>query len=56
MNFDSYDKAEVALKRHLKAAKLLEPFSDKELTRTIKYLQATFPPFTLETVVKHLTR
>jgi biotin operon repressor len=56
MNFDSYEKAEVALKRHLKASKLLEPFSDKEITRTIKHLQATFPPFTLETVVKHLTR
>lgn len=56
MNFDSYEKAQVALSRHCKAAKLLEPFSDKEITRTIKHLQATFPPFTLETVVKHLTQ
>lgn len=56
LQFDTEEKAEVALKRHLKAAKLLEPFSDKEITRTIKHLQATFPPFTLETVVKHLTR
>lgn len=56
MNFDSSEKAKVALSRHCKAAKLLEPFSDKEITRAIKHLQATFPPFTLETVVKHLTR
>ena len=56
MNFDCSEKARVALSRHCKAAKLLEPFSDKEITRAIKYLPATFPPFTLETVVKHLTR
>lgn len=56
MVFDIHEKAEVALKRHLKAAKLLEPFTDREITLATKHLLRTFPSFTLETVVKHLTK
>ena len=54
--FDSYPKAVSAMKRHLRPARLLTPFSDSEIVEATKDLLNSFPPFTLETVYKQLTK
>ncbi len=53
--FDTREKAETALRRHLRPAKLLVPFSDAEIVKSASHLSRTFPSFTLETVYKKLT-
>lgn len=56
IEFNSKAKAEVAIRRHLKAAKELKAFDKKEIGETIRKLTYDFPKFTLETVVKELTK
>lgn len=56
IEFNSKAKAEVAIRRHLKAAKELKAFDKKEIGETIRRLTYDFPKFTLETVVKELTK
>lgn len=45
-----------ALKRHLRAAKELSPFTDEQLTKAWKYVASEYPEWTLETITKKLTK
>lgn len=54
--FDTRAKAQSALQRHLRAAKLLSPFTDEEITQVTERLKREFPQFTIETIYKYLTR
>ena len=56
VEFNSKAKAEVAVRRHLKAAKELAPFDKKEIGEKIRKLNYDFPKFTLETVIKELIK
>lgn len=56
VHFTTKEKAEVAVRRHLKAAKELLPFDKKEIGEKIKKLNYDFPKFTLETVIKQLIK
>lgn len=56
LQFNTKAKAEVAIRRHLKSAKELTAFDKKEIGETIRKLNHDFPKFTLETVIKELTK
>lgn len=56
IQFDSLRKAQVGIKRHLRAAKDLANFSDAEIARALQKAQGDYPEFTLETIIKILTR
>lgn len=46
----------VALKRHLRAASMLKPFSDQQIVGAAKKAKAEYPEWTLETLVKLVTK
>lgn len=56
LSFNTKAKAEVAIRRHLKAAKTISVFDKKEIGGVIRRLNYEFPKFTLETVYKELTK
>lgn len=45
-----------ALRRHLRAAKALSPFSDDQLAKAWKYVATEYPEWTLDTLVKKLSK
>ncbi len=45
-----------ALRRHLRAAKELSPFTDDQLGAAFRYVSAEYPEWTLETLTKKLTK
>jgi DNA-binding transcriptional MocR family regulator len=50
------DQYQIALKRHLRAAKQLVPFTDNQILNGVKKAKFQTPEWTLETVVKMLTK
>ncbi|MBN4051395.1 HTH domain-containing protein [bacterium AH-315-M05] len=56
LSFDTEEKANVAVKRYLRPAAQVQHFSDEEISKTVNHLLETFPPFTIETIYKHLTK
>ena len=57
IKFDSLAKAQSAIRRHLRAARELEPFSDEEINKaSIKAIADYKELWTIETLVKILTR
>lgn len=56
LRFDTKEKAQSAIRRHLKAAKELSPFEKGEIGAVIRKLNYDWPKFTLETVLKELTK
>ncbi|MEM7368702.1 MAG: hypothetical protein AAF587_08850 [Bacteroidota bacterium] len=55
LTFSSKDQADLAVERHLEAAKKVQHFSDTQITKTVTYLLNVFPRFTVGTIYKHLT-
>lgn len=56
VSFNTKEKADVAIKRHLRPAKILSVFDKSEIGEKIRKLNYDFPKFTLETVIKELTK
>lgn len=56
LSFDNLAQAQTAIRRHLRAAKDLVPFSDKQLIDAAKKAAREWPQWTLDTLVKILTR
>lgn len=57
LSFDTKEKAEAAIRRHLRAAKALAVFSDNEIVEASKKAQKDFPGmWTIETLTKILTK
>jgi hypothetical protein len=54
--FNTKEKASVGIRRHMKAARELSVFDKKEIGDKIRKLNYDFPKFTLETVIKELTK
>ena len=54
--FDNAQQFSVALKRHLRAAKDLVPFPDEQITAAAKIASGKYPEWTIETLVKLLTK
>ncbi|MCK4500896.1 hypothetical protein KAU11_10380 [Candidatus Babeliales bacterium] len=54
--FKTRDQFNVALKRHLRPAKDLVPFSDEDILKGCKEAKAVSKQWTLETVIKVLTK
>lgn len=52
----TYDQFAVALKRHLRPAKDLIPFADDQILDAVKKAKEFVPGWTLETVIKILTK
>ncbi len=52
----TYEQLSVAIKRHLRAAHQLKVFSDDQIIRAIPRAKAITPDWTIETVVKVLTK
>jgi len=50
------EQYQIALKRHLRAAKQLKPFTDNQILNGVKKAKFQTPEWTLETVVKMLTK
>ena len=57
LRFDTKEKVGVAIKRHSRAAKMLDPFTDDEVINAMQICRARYKdfPWTLETVYKVLT-
>lgn len=47
---------QIALKRHLRAAKQLIPFTDAQIIKGLKQAKQQTPDYTIETIVKMLTK
>ncbi len=56
LKFDNKPQVETAIRRHLRAAKSLVPFSDAQLVEASKKAAKEYPEYTLETLAKILTR
>lgn len=55
--FDTYPKIQVAIKRHIRAAREVAKFSDAEIVKAYKIAQNEYrDKYTIETVVKLLTK
>jgi hypothetical protein len=54
--FETLAQVQTAIKRHAKAARELAVFPKPEIGKAIRKLQYEFPKFTLETVLKELTK
>lgn len=52
----SKEQYQVAVKRHLRAAKQLSPFSDDQILRAVREVRQKIPGWTIETLVKTLTK
>lgn len=55
-NFESREQYQVALKRHLRASRSLVPFSDDQIIKASEKAKREYPEWTLETVMKILTK
>ena len=56
LSFDTKQKADSALRRHLKPAKEVSKFDDDEILKAIDKLKRDFPAYTIETIYKTLTK
>ncbi len=57
LSFDSREKTAIAIKRHLRSAQQLVPFTDKEIFKAVDTAKAQYKElWTIETLVKILTR
>lgn len=56
LTFANREQAATAIKRHLRAAQGLVPFSDEQLVAGAKKAGKEYPEWTLETLIKVLTR
>ena len=57
LKFESKEQVQAAIKRHLRAAKDLVPFTDKQITAAAEQAKKEYPRiWTIETLVKILTR
>lgn len=55
--FETYGKAESAIRRHLRAAQQLAPFDDREIQEATKQAKKDYPDlWTIETLLKITTR
>lgn len=55
-NILSKDQLQIAIKRHLRAAKQLSPFTDNQILDALPKAKKSTPDFTLETLIKMLTK
>ncbi len=55
-NFTSKEQYNIALKRHLRAAKQLSLFTDNQIVVAADFVKTKYPEWTLETVLKQLTK
>lgn len=55
-NIKSRDQLQVAIKRHLRPAKMLVPFSDEQILGAVTRAKTITPEWTLETLVKVLSK
>lgn len=55
-DIQSLDQLSVAIKRHLRAAKNLEPFTDNQILDAVPKAKVLSEEYTLETIVKVLTK
>lgn len=46
----------VSIRRHVRAAQLLSPFADDQIGKAYRYVAAEYPEWTLETLVKKLSK
>lgn len=53
---DNYGQLQAAIKRHIRTAQVLEPFSDSQIMRGVEQAKRMTPEWTLETVHKMLTK
>lgn len=55
---DIRDKKQLqsSLTRHLRAAKQLSPFSDEQIGKAHRYVASEYPEWTLETIIKKLSK
>ncbi len=56
IKFTSKAQIESAIKRHLRAAKAVEPFSDNQIIMASRGVAKEYPDWTIETLLKKLTR
>ncbi len=56
LSFDSKAQVEEVIKRHIKPARSLANFPDEKIVETMKRLNYEWPKFTLESVLKELTK
>ena len=54
--FDNLAQYNVALRRHMRPAKQLEPFTDEQLRQASDKAKKEYPEWTLETLIKILTK
>jgi predicted transcriptional regulator len=54
--FETKDQLKVAMKRHMRASVELSKFSDKQIGKATKQVMEEYPSYTLETLIKVLTR
>lgn len=52
----SKEQFQEAIGRHARAAKALSPFTDDQLSKAWKYVAAEYPEWTLETLIKKLSK
>lgn len=55
-NFHTFEQFQSGLKRHLRAAKQLSPFTDEQMGNAYRYVQVEYPEWTLDTLIKKLTK
>lgn len=56
LRFDTKKQAQAAIRRHLRPAKDVGEFSDKQIVAVVDKLKKDFPKFTIETILKELTK
>lgn len=54
--FENIDQCRVAVSRHIRPAKLLTSFSDGQLIKATNEVKDKYPEWTLETLIKQLTK
>lgn len=55
-NFSNKEQYSIALKRHLRAAKLLISFTDSQIISATNFVKTKYPEWTIETIMKQLTK
>ena len=50
------EQYQIALRRHLRAAKLLSPFTNAQILKAVNYAKQKYPEWTIETLVKLVTK
>lgn len=56
LKFETREQANSTLRRHLKSAKEVANFTDKQIVAVTEKLKKDFPAYTIETIYKNLTK